>query len=729
MLSLIRLTAAIAALGLAACGGGGGKSSSSASAPSSSPVTSSAGNSQATSVSSVTSLSSSSSDATTSSAISSIATSSNSSLSSVSLSSSSTASMISVQIDGTITAFDEAGQNIALNKQQVTVELLLLDANEQPLDTATPDVSDYSSSTELRFSADLTATGATSVALNISAPGHTSYARKLSPESKIAVEAKLQRVPVQTVVPSTATTASGVTLSGFNIQVSASDEQQSNALLINIPQSLLPEDTDSLEVAVRTFDPNEPDDAEFFPGAYADSDGNQLASVGFNFAEIKTNANEPVSLAMRKARQQKLAKLGGNQKTLAEEPVTINYQIPPQSCKLLESLGDSAPDMTGFQVPVYTYNSASGLWDLIGQGTLYNATGQQVAANQTQFNCDIQVFTLEIVVTNEIFLREWWNLDYPLNFSQPAEYCALLQLKNPEGQSLDGVSGYVTDNDGTFNFASSFFTTDTTGSASIRVAQSSLNPDLEAEVIFFNSGEFGYLTHKLALTSNCANPPLQVIELSRPKLCEVSGKFVFENGRPVTRNLVYGFSSQAETEYFAFDFTSSNTQGDYRLNLPCGGEYDIFNFAALLSGGDARQQLTRIDGNQDADEQSDDGSRVVMKTQTVQQTAPLVTGSYSVERKQLNLIFYGQYDAFPMNANITVKRGDNGEVVDSFTTQINADVQAENEEFTYYYLGSQTLTRDWAVSNFYLLSVTLEDGLGKTWTEVTGLVYQEDLEE
>ncbi|HEX7763844.1 MAG TPA: hypothetical protein VF433_09555, partial [Cellvibrio sp.] len=196
MLSIIRLTAAMAALSLAACGGGGGSDK---------PASSSSATSQALSSSSSSPQASSSS--TTSSVLS-------------SSSSSSAANLVTVKINGTINGFDESGQSTPLDKSQVNVELVLLDANEQPLANAAPIASDYNNSTELRFSADLSATGATSLALYISAPGHTSYARKLPPESKINVDAKLQAVPVQTVVPGTATTASGVSLDGFNIQVS-----------------------------------------------------------------------------------------------------------------------------------------------------------------------------------------------------------------------------------------------------------------------------------------------------------------------------------------------------------------------------------------------------------------------------------------------------------------------------------------------------------------------------
>ena len=709
MLPILRFSTAIAALTLAACGGGDDKkpvSSSSAISISSMAASSMAISSEVTS--------SLASVAPSSTALSSTAPSS------TALSSSSAAAVL-VKLNGTINGFTAEGALSALDENQVQVAVHLLDENEQVIASFTPIASGYSDSDELRFSADLT--DAASIAVNVSAPGYTSYARKLEAKPQINLEAKLQAIPVQTVVVGSATTASGLELSGFNIQVDTGDEQQSNNLLINIPASLLPDDTSSLDVAVRTFDPNDPEDAEFFPGAYADSDGNQLASVGFNFAEIKTNNNEPLVAAMHKARLQKISKAAGNQKSLAEEPVLINYQIPPQSCGLLESLGDSAPDQPGFQIPVYTYNPASGLWDLIGQGTLYNEGAQQVPATQTVFNCTTEIFTLEILVTNEIFQRQWWNLDYPLVFNQPTNYCATIQLKNPDGQTLAGINGLVMDNDDNFNFASSFFTTDNNGRATIRVAQSGLAPDLEAEVIFFAENEFNYVTHKVILSTNCVDSPEQALVLTRPQLCEVSGNFIYDTGAPVNRNVVYGFTTENSSLY-SFDFTSSNTQGNYRLNLPCGGEYNIFNFAALLSQPDEEpMQLTRIDGNLDADELSDNGAAVVMKTQVVKHGQPVATGMYDPATKTLTLVAYSTFDAFPMSAAVTVKSPDGATTLHSFSGNFTVDTSGDDDEMPFYFMGDLIHTIDLpANGSGYLLEITFVDALGKTWVAVPGVV-------
>lgn len=725
MLPLLRFSAAITALTLAACGGGGDNKPASSSSPISSMAASSVAISSAAPSSEAAS--STTSAAPSSIAVSSSTSSSSSALSSTDISSSiaaSSAAAVLVKINGTINGFTAEGNTSTLDENQVQVTVHLLDENELLLASATPVASDYGSSKELRFSADVSGAGATSIAVNISAPGHTAYARKLAAEEQINLDAKLQAIPVQTVVAGIATAASGLELSGFNIQVNAEDDQQSNSLLINIPQSLLPDDTSSLDVALRTFDPNDPDDAEFFPGAYADSDGNQLASVGFNFAEIKTNNNETLVAAMRTARLQKAAKAGVSAKSLAEEPVLINYQIPEQSCALLESLGDSAPNQTGFQIPVYTYNPNSGLWDLIGQGTLYNEAGQQVPASQTVFNCSTEKFTLEILVTNEIFQRQWWNLDYPLAFNQPTDYCATIQLKNPDNQTLSGINGLIMDNDNEFNFASTFFTTDANGSATIRIAQSNMTPDLEAEAIFFDASEFGYVTHKVTLSTNCVSSPVQTLVLTRPQLCEVSGHFVHENGTPVNRNLVYGFTTE-NSPLFGFDFTNSNAQGNYRLNLPCGGEYDIFNFAALLAQPDEEPiQLTRIDGNLDADELSDNGAQVVMKTQVIKHSQPVATGIYDTATNTLTLMAYSSFDAFPLSAQIKIKSVDGATTHQSFSGNFTVDTSLEeDDEMSFYFMGNLIRTTNLPTTESgYLLEITFVDALGKTWTSVPGFV-------
>lgn len=708
MLPLLRFSAAIAALALAACGGG---SSDNKPAPGSSSLNSSPESSLASS-----SLSDSSSSVVLSS--------------SSNFSSSSASAMVSVKLNGTISGFDTQGASVQLDPNQVAIEVRLLDSQDNALDQVNAVASNYNLSEQLRFNADLGAVNAVRLAIAISYPGYTTYARRLDATGIINLDAKLQAVPVQTVVPGIATSVTGIELPGFNVQISGDDEQQSNSLLINIPQSLLPDDTDSLEVAVRTFDPNNMNDAEFFPGAYADSDGNDLASVGFNFADIKTNTNDNLAVAMQKKRQQQLAAVDGVQKALSQEPIMIEYQIPAQSCRLLESLGDADVNEDGFQVPFYTFDPATGVWDLIGMGTLFNSNGQEVPAVQSEFACDTNSFYLITLVSNAVFQREWWNLDYPVAFSQPIDYCANIQLKNPEGKTLAGINGLVADNDADYNFASTFFTTDSNGVAHLRISQSSINPDLQAEVIFFNQDELNYAVQSITLSNNCDDSSIQVLELVRPQLCEVSGGFFYEGGAPVTRNLVYGFTlmdEEVESNLWAFDFAYSNAEGSYRLNLPCGGEYQIFNFASLLTQTeqpDAGMQLTRIDGNLDTDEHSDNGKEVVMKTVEIAHHQPIITGVYDPATSQLTITAYGTFDAFPMNAQVTIKNLEQNITHQTFTGTLTAANDNEDEAMVLFFMGelTRTLALPATTESGYWMEINIEDSLGNTWPAVPGVI-------
>ncbi|HEX7762035.1 MAG TPA: hypothetical protein VF433_00260, partial [Cellvibrio sp.] len=69
------------------------------------------------------------------------------------------------------------------------------------------------------------------------------------------------------------------------------------------------------------------------------------------------------------------------------------------------------------------------------------------------------------------------------------------------------------------------------------------------------------------------------------------------------------------------------------------------------------------------------------------------------------------------------KRLESGAVVDTITTRINVDAQSDDEERPFYFLGTQTFTRDLPADSYLPVSVNLVDGLGKTWNDVNGMIY------
>ena len=136
----IRALLLSAATSLVACGGGGKSDSKPA------PVSSAVSNtvSSAAVSSSITSVASSMSLASSSAAISSMQSSSDAAQSS-------SQAVIAVKVDGAISAFDETGVPALLNEELVAIEVHLLDANDQPIQTLTPDAVGYQGEQDLRF--------------------------------------------------------------------------------------------------------------------------------------------------------------------------------------------------------------------------------------------------------------------------------------------------------------------------------------------------------------------------------------------------------------------------------------------------------------------------------------------------------------------------------------------------------------------------------------------------
>ncbi len=692
---------------LTACGGSDSKSSKPPSSASASSAATSSLNSSA---------------AISSAVASSLA---NSSVASSSSANSSSVVMEAVKINGSV-MINGAGSAAQIRPDALAIEVNVLANDRSNLNTVNPVASTYNNTGTFRFNADVTAPSDGSITINVSYPGVTSFSRNLSVGETINIEAILQEVPVQTVGIEETTSISGVAVEGFTVNVSAEDDGlQRDSMQIQIPRSLLPDDTTTLDVAVRTFDPNEPEDALLFPGAYADSDGNNLVSVAFNFAEINTASGEPVVQAMRKARQQKIAKAGGLHKVADDEPVIINRQIPLQSCRLLESLGDSDSLTPGFQVPVYTYNPNIGVWDLIGHGTIYNESGVMSSETQKIFDCENENYYLEILVTNEIFLRDWWNLDYPLTFTQPVNFCARIQLKNSDGESLAGITGAVIDDNGDMDFTTGYFTTDAQGYADITVSQA--GNETSASLYFYNQDNYGYVRKTITLSNNCAAPVPQVVEIERPSLCSVSGKLAFKTGAPLERELVYGYSAEASS-LFGFDFVSTDKNGVYRLNLPCKSGLEIMPLSAFWNSDQTNgiKLQTRIDGQLQSDEQSDDGKAVTMNPIVTDFVEPLVYAYYNVNTMRLTVQFYGAYSAFPISFSGTIANTKDEVIGNISGTASAVSLGGENDELGWYNLAQAELDYDLPVvpeDGFLRLKLTATDALNNSWPDLEAAIW------
>ncbi|MDP5129906.1 MAG: hypothetical protein NWQ54_03415 [Paraglaciecola sp.] len=627
------------------------------------------------------------------------------------------------RVNGTVLAFNTTQQKVAIDSTQVVISINLLDENNNILATSTPEATENPQvGDELRFNSEVTANNAAKVAVDVSYPGYTSSSWRVNYNDVVNLDAKLLQIPVQQVAESSMQSVSGQMTDGFNLQLSDTvNGQQVTTMSISVPSSLLPANTASLSMAVETFDPNDPADAEYFPGEYADSDGNQLVSVAFNFADVTTDSNEPLAAAMQRVRAEKMANLVGTAAKLEEEPVIINRNIPALSCPILETLGDSDASQDGFQVPIYVFNPYSGLWELLGQGTIYDAMGQMVDAGRTQFDCTTSNYTMEILVTSEIFLSKWWNLDYPLLFSQPKELCATVEVQNTEQQVIAGVIGFVSDKDDSFDFSSSFFITDQQGRAEICVTLISETDDTEAELYFYNSTEFGYSQSTINLSEVSDEPEIQIITVDRAKLCYVDGKVTYTDGVPAHKQLMYAIG----TNSFSYNFGLTDEEGNYSLAVTCEIEHALYNYTGYLFGAVFSQsddpnnhiKSVNVDANVDFDESSDDGVSVTTKDFVVPYSPPYFVGYGLTTNNQILVSAYGLYDAFPMTVKINVRNVDDtqqfGEVIGQLT------IDPEDDENDFWYLNYSTLTLDFtfpAGADSLYGDVEIIDALGKTWT-------------
>lgn len=627
--SIIKPALLFSLLSLGACGGGssGGKQESSLSSSSKSTVSSS--------LSSSTVSSSQSSVSSSSSVLISSSSSIQPGSSSISSQSSSTAAATSVKVSGNLSIKDENGvvQNNS-GTDDVSVEISLLNENQEVIKSNKSQLLESVGLDGNRhgFSDQLSASGTAFVVVHIAKPGYTDFARRFDVAEIIELSAELLELPEAQISAAEAQTISGVTVNGFNVSVSDNTlGETGNALgeelSVFIPQSALPPGTDSLNVRMKAYDPTQPEEAAFFPGAYEDSDGNKLLSIAFNYADITTDAGVSLRQVAQKTRSERIKaqKSGRQQKTQAADLVVINRLVPEESCNSLATMGDSDKSLDGFQIPVYTYNPTSGLWDLLGQGSLYDEAGEIIPADFKSFACASVSYTLEIKVTNEIFISNWWNLDYPLVFEEPQTVCANLKLLDEGGLPLVGTYAYVSDDDNDRSFSASSFVTDTQGQLKVSLVRlNNSDTDSSANLSVYSTVDGTLLQKPIELsTAACANTaPVVPVTLSVPARCVLEGKLLNPDSVPFAEGLIIAYPENDQEFIYSGSYAYTKADGTYAMNLFCAQDYRILDYTSWFSEylsdpGLTKQPLANVNNIKGADEIADDGKKVQFKDLTV----------------------------------------------------------------------------------------------------------------
>jgi hypothetical protein len=208
---------------------------------------------------------------------------------------------LSTLVSGNIYLKDANGASIDLDTDAVTVTLSLLNENGDVVAANSPKLIDSLSGGQdkgVPFTGELSGTDATTIVVNISSPGYSDFARRFEFSKDINVTATLNELQEITLQTTEVTSISGKVSDGYNVSVINSGVAQDIVsgsaaeiadLSVSIPQSVLPSGTTSLDVQMQAFNPNDPEEAQSFPGAYQDSTGNKLLSVAFNYTDVKTN--------------------------------------------------------------------------------------------------------------------------------------------------------------------------------------------------------------------------------------------------------------------------------------------------------------------------------------------------------------------------------------------------------------------------------------------------------
>lgn len=519
--------------------------------------------------------------------------------------------------------------------------------------------------------------GSDAVALlvDIRHEGFTRYSSRTPIGPSVYLQAKLAALQTQTVTPAAAVSISGASTNGFTLQTTDGNEGGA-AMSISIPASSLPAGTTSLSAAIKTYDPNDPADAQYFPGSYADSTGNGLVSVAFNYAEVKTDNGQTLQAVAQNSRVLRQAR-GTVAFADPPEPVIINRTIPASSCATLEKLGDANAELAGFQIPVYTYNPNSGLWDLLGYGSVFTDAGVAVGGQTSNLDCANAVYILEIKVSNEIFLSEWWNLDYPLQFAEPLKRCANLRILNEENQPLAGVYGLIS---GDGDFSSQYFVADDNGNVNVSLDVFSDTVNSAEFIIWGSTGALGSFN----LSPNCPAVEPQTIVVKRPQLCKIRGQVSYGSGRNLANFMVFAQSEKGILSEYYFAFGTTNNEGIYSLDVACDTPYTV-NF---VTSSQAEFTGVNVDAAVGARELSDDGKQVYLADTVF--TAPPYPSSvafgYDRNNQEAVVFFIGMFDAFPITYDLQLKNIATGQVLVEQKGSLNFDSSLFEDELSQWFL-------------------------------------------
>lgn len=363
----------------------------------------------------------------------------------------------------------------------------------------------------------------------------------------------------------------------------AKQNGQNPVLEITIPADSIPQDVTSLVASLQTFDPITQGDR--FPGQYRDNRGRAIVSAGFDYINITDDTGRNLGEIVRQAiAQGKLTKAQANGTRITRwisgnacENILYDFCRNDKSAEtgLAEDnqlCGRLTDDEARYvNVPIYTYNPYSGNWEMLGIGTITGYSSVDEAKSTCRQQGSVSV---SILITNEDFSNRWWNLDYPLLTQQPKEICIDLTFKSNNGQPLQSVYVYLSDDDNTMSFSGAWGNTGSDGKVRLKTALFNNNDeDRTATLYYYDPVTYEYKEEEnvsLGDSPNCAQREITV----QTNLCTVTGRVLYEGNPPTPASGQYVYAYSLDSYYWSY--ATTDREGDFTLNAKCDEVHELY---------------------------------------------------------------------------------------------------------------------------------------------------------
>lgn len=441
--------------------------------------------------------------------------------------------------------------------------------------------------------------------------------------------------------------------------------------------------TTSIIGQFETFNATDPNQAQYFPGAYRGTDTStgqtgQLVSMAFDYIDLTTNQGKNVFKEIKK-----LAKAGKAAKA-ASVVNKVTRWVPTSSCENL-FLQDGTPGNSVWDVPIWSVDpyAGDGTWLKIGDGVVvtYNGTTglyDQVAISGASAAADISAakdvckagnYYVEISVTNPAYLEKWWNLDHiVLSAEAPKEVCVNGSLTDQNGKPItdtwmymydedynyatDGTATLKTGENGLQSFDYGYGVTDASGKFSLKSALfNNSETDRSATIYYYDPVTYNYQEKSVTvgLSPNCGTATITV---TRPAVCTVNGSLT---GSGVADELVTFYNGGSD---YYYNYTYTDASGAFSAEVPCNRDLEVYTGYNWTSSA-----LFNVNGVLGSFEASDSGSAagssVTLKPIAKLNTPPEIWGYldtyYATSGQQVTASVYG-WDAdgdYPLIYSIT----------------------------------------------------------------------------